>query len=107
MGMSTILVLGGSNGRTLEKLAKKRDCQVIFHDGKKSRRRKENLSKCYKKNAMLLSFRKGACGQVSIDVAKEYAKKYDVPLLFNPGFGGTGALEMGLKHLKCCMRFDT
>ncbi|MEC2963123.1 DUF2325 domain-containing protein, partial [Bacillus cereus] len=28
MGMSTILVLGGSNGRTLEKLAKKRDCQV-------------------------------------------------------------------------------
>ncbi|PGT07188.1 hypothetical protein COD03_27015 [Bacillus cereus] len=34
MGMSTILVLGGSNGRTLEKLAKKRDCQVIFHDGK-------------------------------------------------------------------------
>ncbi|MEC2963537.1 DUF2325 domain-containing protein, partial [Bacillus cereus] len=26
--MSTILVLGGSNGRTLEKLAKKRDCQV-------------------------------------------------------------------------------
>ncbi|MDA2616207.1 DUF2325 domain-containing protein, partial [Bacillus cereus] len=25
--MSTILVLGGSNGRTLEKLAKKRDCQ--------------------------------------------------------------------------------
>ncbi len=24
MGMSTILVLGGSNGRTLEKLAKKR-----------------------------------------------------------------------------------
>lgn len=34
MGMSTILVLGGSNGRTLEKLAKKRDRQVIFHDGK-------------------------------------------------------------------------
>ncbi len=34
MEMSTILVLGGSNGRTLEKLAKKRDCQVIFHDGK-------------------------------------------------------------------------
>ena len=33
MEMSTILVLGGSNGRTLEKLAKK-DCQVIFHDGK-------------------------------------------------------------------------
>ncbi|PGW00411.1 DUF2325 domain-containing protein, partial [Bacillus cereus] len=23
-----------------------------------------------------------------------------VPLLFNPGFGGTGALEMGLKHLQ-------
>ncbi|HDR4840253.1 TPA: DUF2325 domain-containing protein, partial [Bacillus cereus] len=32
--MSTILVLGGSNGRTLEKLVKKRDCQVIFHGGK-------------------------------------------------------------------------
>ncbi|PEW51838.1 DUF2325 domain-containing protein, partial [Bacillus cereus] len=28
MGISTILVLGGSNGRTLEKLVKKRDCQV-------------------------------------------------------------------------------
>ncbi|PGO86467.1 DUF2325 domain-containing protein, partial [Bacillus cereus] len=27
MGISTILVLGGSNGRTLEKLVKKRDCQ--------------------------------------------------------------------------------
>ncbi|WP_368937208.1 hypothetical protein [Bacillus sp. SH8-8] len=65
MGMSTILVLGGSNGRTLEKLAKKRDCQVIFHDGKNH----------------------GG------------AKKYDVPLLFNPGFGGTDALEMGLKLL--------
>ena len=37
---------------------------------------------------------KGACGHVSIDVAKEYAKKYDVPLLFNQGFGGTGALEI-------------
>ncbi|PGQ48570.1 DUF2325 domain-containing protein, partial [Bacillus cereus] len=23
-----------------------------------------------------------------------------VPLLFNQGFGGTGALEMGLKHLQ-------
>ncbi|PEW52501.1 DUF2325 domain-containing protein, partial [Bacillus cereus] len=23
-----------------------------------------------------------------------------VPLLFNRGFGGTGALEMGLKHLQ-------
>lgn len=33
--MSTILVLGGSNGRTLEKLAKKRDCQVIFHNGQR------------------------------------------------------------------------
>ena len=43
---------------------------------------------------------KGACGHVSIDVAKEYAKKYDVPLLFNQGFGGTGALEIGLKHLQ-------
>lgn len=64
--MNTILVLGGSNGRTLEKLAKKRDCQVIFHDGKNH----------------------GG------------AKKYDVPLLFNLGFWGTGALEIGLKHLQ-------
>lgn len=49
---------------------------------------------------MLLSIQKGACGHVSIDVAKEYAKKYDVTLLFNQGFGGTGAIEMGLNHLK-------
>ncbi len=87
MEMSTILVLGGSNGRTLEKLAKKRDCQVIFHDGKNHGGVKKTVQK-------------GACGHVSIDVAKEYAKKYDVPLLFNQGFGGTGALEIGLKHLQ-------
>ncbi|MEC2709802.1 DUF2325 domain-containing protein, partial [Bacillus thuringiensis] len=52
------------------------------------------------KKCDVIVIQKGACGHVSIDVAKEYAKKYDVPLLCNPGFGGTGALEMGLKHLK-------
>ncbi|MDA2526451.1 DUF2325 domain-containing protein, partial [Bacillus cereus] len=52
------------------------------------------------KKCDVIVIQKGACGHVSIDVAKEYAKKYDVPLLFNPGFGGTGALEMGLKHLQ-------
>ncbi|MDX5960334.1 DUF2325 domain-containing protein [Bacillus cereus group sp. BfR-BA-00331] len=99
MGMSTILVLGGSNGRTLEKLAKKRDCQVIFHDGKNHGGVKKTFRSVIKKCDVIV-IQKGACGHVSIDVAKEYAKKYDVPLLFNPGFGGTGALEMGLKHLQ-------
>ncbi|PEQ87868.1 DUF2325 domain-containing protein [Bacillus cereus] len=94
MGMSTILVLGGSNGRTLEKLAKKRDCQVIFHDGKNHGGVKKTFRSVIKKCDVIV-IQKGACGHVSIDVAKEYD---DVPLLFNPGFGGTGALEMGLKH---------
>ncbi|MGA5674939.1 DUF2325 domain-containing protein [Bacillus cereus] len=101
--MSTILVLGGSNGRTLEKLVKKRDCQVIFHDGKNHGGVNKTFRSVIKKCDVIV-IQKGACGHVSIDVAKEYAKKYakkyDVPLLFNPGFGGTGALEMGLKHLK-------
>ncbi|USP55621.1 hypothetical protein J2N67_005870 (plasmid) [Bacillus thuringiensis] len=57
MGMSTILVLGGSNGRTLEKLAKKRDCQVIFHDGKNHGGVKKTFRGVIK-NAMLLSFKK-------------------------------------------------
>lgn len=99
MGMSTILVLGGSNGRTLEKLAKKRDRQVIFHDGKNHWGVKKTFRSVIKKCDVIV-IQKGACGHVSIDVATEYAKKYDVPLLFNQGFGGTGALEMGLKHLQ-------
>ncbi len=89
MGMSTILVLGGSNGRTLEKLATKRDCQVIFHDGKNHGGVKKKFRNVIKKCDVIV-IQKGACGHVSIDVAKEYAKKYDIPLLFNPG----------LKHLK-------
>ncbi|MFK4431551.1 hypothetical protein ABH962_002904 [Bacillus sp. RC54] len=51
--MSTILVLGGSNGRTLEKLAKKRDCQVIFRDGKNHGGVKKTFRSVIK-NAMLL-----------------------------------------------------
>ncbi|MCU4819545.1 DUF2325 domain-containing protein [Bacillus cereus] len=82
MGMSTILVLGGSNGRTLEKLDKKRDCQVIFHDGKNHGGVKKTFRSVIKKCDVIV-IQKGACDQVSIDVAKEYAKKYDVPLLFN------------------------
>lgn len=97
--MNTILVLGGSNGRTLEKLAKKRDCQVIFHDGKNHGGVKKTFRSVIKKCDVIV-VQKGACGHVSIDVAKEYAKKYDVPLLFNLGFWGTGALEIGLKHLQ-------
>lgn len=57
MGMSTILVLGGSNGRTLEKLAKKRDCHVIFHDGKNHGGVKKTFRSVIK-NVMLLSFKK-------------------------------------------------
>lgn len=34
MGMSTILVLGGSNGRTLEKLAKKETARLFSMMGK-------------------------------------------------------------------------
>ncbi|WP_242264206.1 DUF2325 domain-containing protein [Bacillus cereus group sp. BfR-BA-01400] len=99
MEMSTILILGGSNGKTLEKLAKKRDCQVIFHDGKNHGGVKKTFRSVIKKCDFIV-VQKGACGHVSIDVAKEYAKKCDVPLLFNQGFGGTGALEIGLKHLQ-------
>jgi predicted secreted protein len=100
MGMSTILVLGGSNGKTLEKLAPKRDCQVIFHDGKNHGGVKKTFRSVIKKFDVIVIQKGALCGHVSIDVAKEYAKKYDIPLLFNQGFGGTGALEMGLKHLK-------
>ena len=57
MGMSTILVLGGSNGKTLEKLAPKRDCQVIFHDGKNHGGVKKTFRSVIK-NSMLLSFKK-------------------------------------------------
>jgi hypothetical protein len=99
MEMSTILVLGGSNGRTLEKLAKKRDCQVIFHDGKNHGGEKKTF-RSVKKKCDVIVVQKGACGHVSIDVEKEYEKKYDVPLLFNQGFGDRCALEIGLKYLQ-------
>lgn len=85
--------------KNVREVGQKRDCQVIFHDGKNHGGVKKTFRSVIKKCDVIV-IQKGACGHVSIDVAKEYAKKYDVPLLFNQGFGGTGALEMGLKHLK-------
>lgn len=85
--------------KIVREVGKKRDCQVIFHDGKNHGGVKKTFRSVIKKCDVSV-IQKGACGHVSIDVAKEYAKKYDVPLLFNQGFSGTGALEMGLKHLQ-------
>jgi len=49
---------------------KKRDCQVIFHDGKNHGGVKKTFRSVIKKCDVIV-IQKGACGHVSIDVAKE------------------------------------
>lgn len=92
---NTIFVLGGSQRKTLEKIANKKGCNVIFHDAKNH----GGIKKCFKsmvQKADVVVFQKAAGGHVSMNVAKDLAKKYEKLFVVNQSFGASSAIELGL-----------
>ncbi|GEN33511.1 MULTISPECIES: DUF2325 domain-containing protein [Aneurinibacillus] len=94
--MKTIAIIGGSQKRTLQKLAQKEGYHVIFHDGKTSKKKaKEFLPILRKADCVVVMA--GALSHPSMWTVREVAEKLGKPIAYHQGFGATGALKKGTK----------
>lgn len=93
--MNTILIVGGSQKSTLEKIGKKRNIKVLYHDAWHHKRVKKEF-KILVPQADAIVFQLGALSHVTMEVVKELAKKYNIPFQANRGTGATNAINIGI-----------
>ncbi|ERI07613.1 hypothetical protein HMPREF0083_04282 [Aneurinibacillus aneurinilyticus ATCC 12856] len=92
--MKTIAVIGGSQKQTLERLARKQGCSIIFHSGKTGKKREKEFLPILRK-ADCVVIMAGALNHPSMWTVREVAEKLGKPIVYHQGFGATGALQKG------------
>ena len=93
----TIAIIGGSQESTYQRVAKKKGCHVLFHNGKTSGKGSKKFFRKMVRQADCVIVLVGACGHISMDIVKDLCKKTNTPICFHSNFGATGAIEKALK----------
>lgn len=95
-----IAVIGGSQEKTLKKIANRYGAEVLFHCGKTEKAGKtKNFQNIVRKSDICVVLL-GACSHGGMNVVKQYCKKYQKPLLFHQGFGATGAIKKCIDYMQ-------
>lgn len=99
MSKPTIAIIGGSQEATFKKIGSKLGCNILFHPGKakKSGSKKEFQTIIKKSDCVVVLL--GACGHVTMDIVKDICKTTGTQLVFQNGFGASGAISAGLDEL--------
>jgi hypothetical protein len=99
MKKPTIAIIGGSNEGTYRKVAAKQGANILFNCGKvRNGGSKKDFRPIIKKCDVCIILL-GAIGHVTQDVVKELCKENGVKLVFQEGFGATGAITAGLNAI--------
>lgn len=99
MNKPIIAIIGGSQERTFKQIGAKMGCQVLFHGGKvRNGGTKKDFRPIIKK-ADCVVVNLGAIGHVTMDVVKEICKESNKKIVFQEGFGASGAVHAGLNAL--------
>lgn len=96
MKKPTIAIIGGSQEGTFKKIGKKLECEILFHTGKtRNGGTKKDFRPLVKKSDCVVILL-GACGHVTMDVVKDLCKDNGKKIIFQEGFGASGAIKAGL-----------
>lgn len=90
----TVAIFGGSQEQTYVKVGKKYGYNVLFHNGKTRNGANKKEFRNIIKKADCVVVLLGACGHVSMDHIKDLCKKMNKTILFQNGFGASGAFKM-------------
>ncbi|AQQ55381.1 DUF2325 domain-containing protein [Planococcus lenghuensis] len=100
MKKTTIFIVGGSQEQTYKKIGKKAGCDILFHNGKA---RNGGVKKAFEpmvKKADCVVVLAGACGHETMYSIKELCKANQIEVVFQKGFGASGAVNAALDRLK-------
>lgn len=103
MKKPTIAVIGGSQEKTFKQIGSKFGCMVLFHGGKVRNGASKKEFRPIIKKADCVVINLGACGHVTMDVVKELCKDTGTKIVFQEGFGASGAITAGLNALSLQM----
>lgn len=95
----TIAIFGGSQQQTFSKIGAKHGVSILFHSGKsRNGGNKKEFTNIIKKADCVVVLL-GACGHVTMDIVKEVCKKQGKELLFQQGFGASGAIHQCIQRI--------
>lgn len=99
MKKAKVVIIGGSQERSLKQQGTKYGIEILFHDGisKKGRGSRKKEFKTMIKKANCVVIQKGAIGHPSMEDAKDVCKELNKPVAFNEGFGVTSAIQKALE----------
>lgn len=105
--MKTVAIFGGSQEDTFKKIGKQYGLNVLFHNGKvrNGKQTKEFRTIIKKSDCVVVLL--DACGHVAMDIVKEYAKKMNKKIIFQKGFGATGAIKTAAYFCKGTQEMKT
>jgi hypothetical protein len=97
--MKTVAIFGGSQEQTYKKIGQQYGIEVLFHNGKvrNGKHTKEFRTMIKKCDCVVVLL--DACGHVAMDIVKEYAKRMNKDIIFQKGFGASGAIKMAATKL--------
>ena len=99
MKKPTIAIIGGSQEGTFRKIGNKHGCDVLFHSGKTRNGGSKKEFRPIVKKADCVVINLGACGHVTMDIVKELCKNTGTKIVFQEGFGASGAVTAGIQAL--------
>ncbi|QOY37688.1 DUF2325 domain-containing protein [Anaerobacillus isosaccharinicus] len=96
----TMAIIGGTQERTMRKIAGRVGYELIFDDAN-SHRAKETKYKSIVENADVIVVMTGACSHKAMWLIKSLAKEVKKPIVFNKnGFGVSGAIQLGVNAIE-------
>ncbi|MCK6259593.1 DUF2325 domain-containing protein [Fictibacillus sp. KIGAM418] len=96
----TIAIIGGSQKTTFEKMAKRQNCNMMFHTGKVRNGASKKAFRAIVKKSDCVVILLGAIGHVTMDVVKVLCKEYQTPVAYHSGMGASGAIELALPYVQ-------
>lgn len=96
----TIAIFGGSQEQSFKKLGKKAGFEVLFHGGKTRNGGNKKSFKTLIEKSDCIVVLYGACGHVSMDMIKEISKKEGKNVIYQKGFGASGAIQACTEYFK-------
>lgn len=96
MKKPTIAIIGGNQEGTFKKMGSKLGCNILFHGGKVRNGASKKDFRPIIKKADCVVILLGACGHVTMDVVKNLCKNNGIQVIYQEGFGASGAITAGL-----------
>lgn len=90
----TVAIFGGSQEKTYINVGKKYGYNVLFHNGKARNGGNKREFRNIIKKADCIVVLLGACGHVSMEHVKDLSKKLNKKVIYQNGFGASGAFKM-------------